>query len=274
MAKGFKHGGGGSAAASLNFKVVGGTSSPSAPAENTIWVNTATEISSWVLSPVQPEAAEGLVWISMGSASAAAFNALKKNGIMIYPIAAKQYVDGAWANNTAEIYQNGAWVKFSLAWDGYYFKDGNQYEYITGGWSTDGWGSYSGSTVVVGDVLSVLTPAAAYVARVGTNDPVDLTDVDTIWFDSPSGKNGHGYPGYLMVCTAKDENSKVASAMISNAGTGSIDVSSLSGPHYLLLRAIGGTTVGDKKGYADIRAIWKEGTAAPSDSGITELRLE
>lgn len=273
MAKGFKHGGG-SAAASLNFKVVGGTSRPSSPAENTIWVNTATEISSWVLSPVQPEAASGLAWITMGSASTAAFNALKKNGIMIYPIAAKQYVDGAWANKTAEIYQNGAWVKFSLEWDGYYFKDGNQYEDITGGWSADGWGSYSGSTVVVGDVLSVLTPAAAYVARVGTNDPVDLTDVDTIWFDSPIGKNGHGYPGHLMVCTAKDENSKVASAIISNAGTGSIDVSSLSGPHYLLLRAIGGTTVGDKKGYADIRAIWKESAAAPSDSGITELRLE
>ena len=56
MAKGFKHGGG-AAAAPLNFKVVGGTSRPSAPGENTIWVNTATEISSWVLSPAEPEAA-------------------------------------------------------------------------------------------------------------------------------------------------------------------------------------------------------------------------
>lgn len=272
MAKGFKHGGGGGS--ELNFRVIGAAEQPVSPRENDIWVNTDVPISSWAFSATEPQGEEGMVWLTIGSGSSVAFNALKKNGIMIYPAAAKQYVDGAWANKAAEIYQNGAWVKFSLEWDGYYFKDGNQYEDITGGWSADGWNSYSGSTVVVGDVLSVLTPAAAFVARVGTNDPVDLTGVDTIWFDSPNGKKGHGYPGHLMVCTAKDENSNVASALISNAGTGSIDVSSLSGPHYLLLRAIGGTTVGDKKGYADIRAIWKESAAAPSDSGITELRLE
>ena len=59
MAKGFKHGGG-AAAAPLNFKVVGGTNRPSAPGENTIWVN-GDGITSWVLSPAEPEAAEGMV---------------------------------------------------------------------------------------------------------------------------------------------------------------------------------------------------------------------
>ena len=44
-------GGGG---ASLNFKVVGGTSTPSSPKENTIWVNTDAEISSWAFSAEEP----------------------------------------------------------------------------------------------------------------------------------------------------------------------------------------------------------------------------
>jgi hypothetical protein len=52
MGKGFKHGGGGGS--DLNFKVVGGTSAPSSPKENTIWVNTNTEISSWDFSATQP----------------------------------------------------------------------------------------------------------------------------------------------------------------------------------------------------------------------------
>ena len=37
----------GGAAANLNFKVVGGTIKPTSPKENTIWVNTDTEISNW-----------------------------------------------------------------------------------------------------------------------------------------------------------------------------------------------------------------------------------
>ena len=37
----------GGAAANLNFKVVGGTTKPTSPKENTIWINTDTEISNW-----------------------------------------------------------------------------------------------------------------------------------------------------------------------------------------------------------------------------------
>ena len=37
-----------------NFTVVGGTSAPSSPAENTIWVNTSTTISNWDFSATQP----------------------------------------------------------------------------------------------------------------------------------------------------------------------------------------------------------------------------
>lgn len=38
----------------LNFTVVGGTSQPSSPNENTIWVNTSTSISKWIIDNEKP----------------------------------------------------------------------------------------------------------------------------------------------------------------------------------------------------------------------------
>ena len=45
---------GGGAGGGLNFKVVGGTSAPASPKENTIWVNTSTAITSWDFSATEP----------------------------------------------------------------------------------------------------------------------------------------------------------------------------------------------------------------------------
>lgn len=101
-------GGGGT---NLNFTVVGGTSAPTSLKENTIWVNTDAEITSWIFSAEEPETPSGgMVWISTGTFSAAPFNALKKNNITVYPIFAKQYVSGAWVDKEAKSHQNGAWV--------------------------------------------------------------------------------------------------------------------------------------------------------------------
>ena len=55
---GMTNAGGGSAA--LNFKIVGGTTAPSSPSENTIWVNTSTPISDWIFSASQPSRAFAL----------------------------------------------------------------------------------------------------------------------------------------------------------------------------------------------------------------------
>lgn len=108
MAKGFKHGGGGGAA--LNFTVVAGTEQPVKAKENTIWVNTDQKITSWAFSAAEPaEPAEGMVWITTSEASAAAFNALKKNIIQIFPAGAQMYRNGVWEVTEAKIYKNGAW---------------------------------------------------------------------------------------------------------------------------------------------------------------------
>ena len=118
--------GGGSAV--LNFKVVGGTSAPSNPTENMIWVNTSVEITDWVFSTTQPTSATGRVWISTDTSSTAEFNALKKNGIQLCPKSAKQYINGAWVSKTGQVYQSGTWK----GWAHYLIGNGVDAQTVTG----------------------------------------------------------------------------------------------------------------------------------------------
>lgn len=108
----------------LNFKVVGGTIQPTSPSENMIWVNTDVEISEWMFSATEPEAPiEGMVWITTDTKSTTSFNALKKNGIQLYPVSAKQYVNGAWVDKTIKSNQGDEWVEAAIP-RVYIFKSG------------------------------------------------------------------------------------------------------------------------------------------------------
>lgn len=122
-------GGGGT---SLNFKVVGGTSQPTAPKENTIWVNTSTAIPSWAFSATEPESpVAGMVWFLTGTSSSVAFNALRKNDIQVCPNGAKQYIGGQWVYKEAKAYQGGEWKHLRT----YLYTNGDECEPISGGWS-------------------------------------------------------------------------------------------------------------------------------------------
>ena len=108
MAIGRTNAGGGGT--SLNFKVVGGTTRPTSPKENTIWVNTSVAIPSWAFSATEPGSpVAGMVWIITSTSSQAEFNALKKNTIQVYPTFARQYVGGQWVERDAQCYQDGEW---------------------------------------------------------------------------------------------------------------------------------------------------------------------
>lgn len=114
MAEGFITRRGGGGIGGLNFEVVGGTTQPTSPKENTIWVNTDIAITEWVFSSAQPTGSDGMVWFYTSTVSPAAFNALKKNELQIYPIYAKQYIDGTWVDVQPKTYQNGNWVDWIL----------------------------------------------------------------------------------------------------------------------------------------------------------------
>lgn len=114
----------------LNFTVVGGTTPPASPEENTIWVNTDTEITGWSFSPSTPETpTEGLVWFHTGKYSPAPFNALQQNAVIVQPNSCKQYTAGRWIPKNAQTWQSGEWVP----WYTYLFDRGTINEEFTGG---------------------------------------------------------------------------------------------------------------------------------------------
>lgn len=105
---------GGGGGANLNFDVKAyateGALLAATPKENTIGIITTNKITGWMFSDADPaEPVEGVVYITTGTGGKIAFNALKKNGIMVYPMSAKQCVNGALVDVTAMIYQDVDW---------------------------------------------------------------------------------------------------------------------------------------------------------------------
>lgn len=132
MAKGFKHGTGG--ASPLNLKIIGNPK-PQTAKENTIWIDTAEEITGWIFSSTQPDdMAEGQLWIATDKRSSASFNVLKKNGIQIYPVSAKQYISGQLVAKAAQIWKGGKWVD----WMAYLYNAGDTCDALSGGWGNFG----------------------------------------------------------------------------------------------------------------------------------------
>ena len=98
----------------LNLKVVGGTTRPTNPRENTIWANTTTAITGYVLSPTQPETGtEGLVWL--------------KNAVLLHLASGRLYSGGKWLNINAFVYANNVWTQFAK--EGIMVFDRTQQEY-------------------------------------------------------------------------------------------------------------------------------------------------
>lgn len=223
---------GGGGGGGLNFQVVGGTTAPSNPKENMIWVNTSTKITSYIFSATEPEAPadgkDGPVWITTGTSSTMAFNALKKNGIQVYPISAMQYVSGAWASVTVMSYQGGVWVDW---WDGYFYKYGDEYTEKTGGFVVVGTASLTKET-------KYLSVTGSVQGGIYTSKTVDLTGISALVFDWTCN-NGFRDTRFLVSKTQSTSYSG-AGAVVLEATTGSgarkettLDVSSLSGNYYI-----------------------------------------
>lgn len=231
---------GGGSGGGLNFKVVGGTTQPGNPTENTIWVNTSEKITSWIFSATEPSpAAAGMVWITTGTASSVEFNALKKNGLQVYPISAKQYVGGAWVDVTAKSYQGGEWVEWIidlvlLDSDGFYSNFSQQG--ATG----------SGSGVTIGDnyftVKASNNAGGVYTNAWGAfDDKFDLTGYSTLKFTVTSANINTGdlgnQHGALGISTSKSYSGFVASKSFTANGTYTVDITELEGEYYIVASA-------------------------------------
>lgn len=231
----FNVSGGGTA---LNFRVVGGTTAPANPAENCIWVNTDTPITSWIFSATEPSPAEaGMVWISNGVSSLGAFNALKKNGIQVYPIAARQYIGGAWVIKTAKSYQGGAWRDW---FDGVIFENGAKNDHITGGWT----GYTSGTVLTINKSQSAQTI-----------NYIDLTGFTKLYVTFASVTLPVDTASYGIRCyLAGVSGSTPVNIGAKNAGTLSADISNIDEP--VMIKCDAHTY--NNGGSGTISAIWCE----------------
>lgn len=238
--------GGGSA--SLNFKITGNPQ-PASPRDNTIWINTDTPITSWMFNADQPTTpTEGMTWIIVGKSSPAAFNILKKNGIMVYPVSAKQYIGGEWVVKTAKSYQGGEWVEWIPVGALYY--SGNECVDESGGWQARGWrvdSTYSGTVVPTitnnDDHMSIVVPSANVAGgAVEVKKDQDLTNVNSISIDFEMTANEFNVRLMVIARNATTMDDSVKSILLNDAPTTTVerkkitlDVSSVSGSYDVVI---------------------------------------
>lgn len=221
----------GSGGAPLNFKVVPNPQ-PDTAKENTIWVDT-DRINNYYFSATQPENMVNYdVWFHVGTSSPVEFNALKKNGIQVYPISAKQYIGGALVDKTAESYHGGAWVDWiTILMEGSYLNP----KY--GSWRSVEQGGVGGSVAYTDEGIELTANAFSGGkgggAFVGPKDAIDFSTINTI----TAKCTGSG----TAVITVTDNASSWWQSVVARLDEGLsnnevevvLDVSELTGNHYL-----------------------------------------
>ena len=175
--------------------------------------------------------ATGQAWIKTADNGLRQFNALKKNGVILRPLSTKQYLNGAWISKPVKLYQNRVWQELAQ----YLYKNGEQYESLTGGWGL-GSGTVSGGKggfAANADHLSFTGKADTYYGFGTTLKAVDLTNFSTL--------NVYGSGGTFGVGTTQDGNFN-ASASMGALQKYSVDISSLSGSYYVKFKIGGAST--------------------------------
>lgn len=232
--------GGGGGGGGLNFRVIGSTIQPTSTKENDIWVNTNSKIESWIFSATEPAPVPGMVWISVGVASGAAFNALKKNGIVVYPMSAKQYISGAWVDVVAKSYQSGRWVDW---WAGELYDSGNEFETVTGGWVALALKQTSSAnaskptitrnadSIVMGASSTNYSGGIVYTAK-----KIDIKGRSNLVFTGVSNvaqKDRAALTIWSAIGATQADNVVANVALPTTEGSVSIDISALDGSYYV-----------------------------------------
>lgn len=243
----------------LNFTVVGGTSQPVSPKENTIWVNTDKDITGWAFSATEPsDLTEGMVWITTGISSAVEFNALKKNSIQVCPISAKQYVGGVWVDKVAKSYQGGSWQSW---WNGELFVMGDEFTGATGGWIAMTDTVYTSSDIPMAPVVTTNSDNSVSLTNVNNScgvfrpkNKIDLTRYSRLYFD---GLIQHNDGDFNLLGIWTDFGTAYTDNLVARLDRSAdsvryIDVSGITGFHYL------GFLVRNQWGKITMRRMWLE----------------
>ena len=207
--------GGGGGGAGLN--VVTGLSEPVSAKENTVWVKSDKAGKKYVFAEAAPEAPfEGLIWFTATSA-----------GIITK---AYVYADAAWTAVDVYMYLGEAWVHIASQWNGELFTTGDTHKEVTGGWFQNGSYTDNGAFKYYDDDASWLRNGVIGNVTLGTVNPVDVTDWNTLEIEFVSGSK-HPYG----LRAAQTGGTFVASKTKSGTGaeTLTLDISSISGAYYI-----------------------------------------
>ena len=226
------------------FKIVGGTAQPSSPTENTLWVNTSTNITSWAFSSEQPSSASnGMVWIVTGTYSNIKFDAINANTMYMYPISAKQYINNAWVDVALKAYQSGKWNENIIT----LYSNGNTCSEITGGWSASGYNSAYGdntgfsmtSTHLVCRSISGSSTNKTGIG--GTVNPIRISGKKYLKISGTfSNYRGSSLYDVGLLSAKGSTNNPVLYTRITGANGGfekTLDISSINGSYYVYVQA-------------------------------------
>ena len=228
MGKGYKHGGAG---AGVSFRVKTYSTqeilAAATPADNTLGIVTDVPVSGWTISSTAPDNPEyGHLWIRNGSSSMGSLNALRSNTILLCPVAAQQYTDAGWTDRPGATFLDGSWKEWGPN-DVYLFRAGDQNVELTGGWSGI---SLTASIIKMSESSEQWGGGGATVAS-STNKAVDLTQFAALRICVDSY-----YQDFSVIFTDID-GEKTAEKNASSPGTMLIDLTNISGAHYITLQA-------------------------------------
>lgn len=231
---------------SLLMTVVGGTTQPATPDENTIWVNTSTAIGNWCVSNTEPSSpSAGDVWITLKPSISNTINIVESNDGAVYLGfgTAWQYISGAWENKDAELYTNGAWQELNF----YAYNLGDLCTAETGGWelykATNNLNTFE-DTYLNHDYKSTSSYKGIFV----TDNTIDVTEYTHIYMDYEvisAGNTGANYTGGLYFTTNNTGLTAAENAatdiytfhVASQARTVvSVDIASYTGSYYIMTK--------------------------------------
>lgn len=207
----------------LNLKVVGGTTKPTNPRENTIWVNTTAAITGYVLSHTQPETGtEGLVWLKSADAGVE-INVGRKNAVLLHLAMSQVYSGGGWKPVDGHVYTSGMWTKIDNST--YLVRDGVLKAQFS---STKNFEV----TQATGYVLFKGKTTGQFAAWV---DDVDLAKRSTISLVGTFTTSGEDGKYYLAIweksTTSKTYSNAIAKVSYTNKSTAVLDVTSYTGAY-------------------------------------------
>lgn len=262
----------------LNFHVYGGENAPNNPKWNDIWVKTSLAIPGTsvffneYISTFWLGVSNGGLYITMVASNSGLTSSTGMNCVIpgssgnlaefnVNLLDCQQMVNGAWVRRDAYIYHNG-WVQFSSAWDGHLFNYGDTYSSVTGGWvardiahTTDQYGPYNAAPSVQAQSNGGVKVYMSNTGKSGiwtTANKVSLAGFNTLTFNG-NLYDSHGWNRAQLDVwsdfgTYSSENVVARLNATYNAGTYTLDISSLTGSYYIGVRT-------DFDGYAIVNEI-------------------